>query len=66
MSNIQGVYPRSLSWEEAVTHKVKAYDTSACKNSHTYTSVTDVTTVIFGTQLPALPYMRLLTFSPML
>ena len=59
-------YSRSLSWEEAVTHKVKADNTSACKNSSAYTSVTEVTTTIFVTQLPALPYMRLFTFSPML
>ena len=59
-------YLRSLSWEEAVTYKVKAYNTSACKNSHAYTSVTHVTAISFGTQLPALPYMHLLTFLPVL
>ena len=61
MFNIQGVYPGKKQ-----SHKVKAYNTSACKNCHAYTSVTDVTTMTFGTQLPALPYMYLLTFSPML
>ena len=45
--------------------KGKAYNTSACKNSHAYTSVTDVTTMIFGTQLPALLFLRLLKLSPM-
>ena len=39
-------YLRSFSWEETVTHKVKADNTSACKNSQAYTSVTDVTTMI--------------------